>query len=152
MGINIFGAIVDPEREFSKPFIAQVYLDLIKLALDKSQFDAKKEDALVLALLLPNVHGQATAFRDLYSSVSFPSNIPGLCLPPILDPGLVAHALFKRGKWKLQKFTMTAFLEDGTLQDADEETRRMFWNWLCQNGRHIVPRDRPKLADLIIWA
>ena len=150
-GNQFFGAIVDPEHEFSKPFIVQVYLDLIKLALDKSQFDAKKEDALVLALLLPDVHGQATAFRDLYSSVSLPSNIPSLCLPPILDPGLVTHALFKRRKWKLQRFTMSAFLEDGTLQDADEDTRRKFWNWLCQNGRHIVPRDRPKLADLIIW-
>ena len=27
----------------------------------------------------------------------------------------------------------------------------MFWKWLCRNGRHIAPRDRPKLADLIIW-
>ena len=150
-GNQYFSGIVDLKREFSEPSVAQTYLDLIRLALDESKLDAKKEDALVSALLLPDVHGQATAFPNLYSNASLPSNVPGLCLPPILDPRLVAHALFKRRKWKLQKFTMAEFLEGGTLQAADEQTRRMFWKWLFQNGRRIAYRDRPKLADLIIW-
>ena len=128
-----------------------MYLDLIELLLDKSTLDAKKEDGLASALLLHDVHGKATAFQDLYSSASLPSNIPGLCLPSILDAGLIAHALFKRRKWRLQKFTMAEFLEGGTLQVADEQTRRMFWKWLWRNARHIAPRDRPKLADLMIW-
>ena len=150
-GNRYFSGIADPEREFSEPFITKVYLDLIKLALDENQLDPEKKDALVSALLLPDVHGQATAFPDLYSNVSLPSDIPGLRLPPILDPGLAAHALFKRKKWKLQKFTMAEFLEGGTLRAADEQTRKMFWKWLCRNGRDIAQRDRPKLADLIIW-
>ena len=146
-----FGSIEDLKRELSEPFFARVYLDLIRLTLDQGQLDTVKEDELVSALVLPDVHGQPTAFQDLYSSASLPSNIPGLCLPPILDTGLIAHAIFKRRKWRLQKFTMSEFLEGGTLQAADEQTRRMFWKWLWQNARQIGPRDRPKLADLMIW-
>ena len=150
-GNQHFGGIADPEREFSEPFIPQVYLDLIKLVLDEGKLAEEKEDALISALLLPDVRGQATALPDLYSNVSLPPDIPGLRLPPILDPGLAAHALFKRKKWKLQKFTMAEFLESGTLQAADEQTRRKFWQWLYRNGRNIARRDRPKLADIIIW-
>ena len=150
-GDQHFGGIADPEREFSEPFIPQVYLDLIKLALDEGKLAKEKEDALVSALLLPDTHGQATALPDMYSNVSLPLDIPGLRLPPILHPGLAAHALFKREKWKLHKFTMAEFLESGTLQAADEQTRKMFWKWLCRNGRNIARRDRPKLADIIIW-
>ncbi len=153
-GNQYFSGIVDPEREFSEPFITKVYLDLIKLALDENKLAEEKEDALVSALLLPDVRGQATAFPDMYSNVSLPpdiSDILGLRLPPILDPGLAAHALFRRKKWKPKKFTMAEFLEGDTLHGADEQTRRMFWKWLYRNGRHIAQRDRPKLADFIIW-
>ena len=146
-----FGSLEDLKRELSEPFFARVYLDLIRLTLDQGQLDTVKEDELVSALLLPDVHGKPTALQDLYSSASLPSNIPGLCLPPILDVGLLAHAIFKRRKWRLQKFTMSEFLEGGTLQAADEQTRRMFWKWLRRNAMQIGPRDRPKLADLMIW-
>ena len=150
-GNRYFSGIAEHEREFCEPFVARVYLDFLKLVLDKNTLDAEKEDALASALLLPDVYGQATAFQDLYSNASLPSNIPGLCLPPILDAGLIGHALFKRRKWRLKKFTMVDFLEGGTLQAADEQTRRMFWKWLWRNARLIAPRDRPKLADLTIW-
>ena len=150
-GNEYFDAVADPEREFSEPFVAGVYLDLIKLALDEGQLEAKKEDALVLALLLPDDKGQAISFLDLYSSASLPSGIPGLHLPPILNPSLVTHVLLRRKKWELRKFTMAEFLEGGFVQSADEETRRQFWKWLCQNERHVSRRDRPKLASLAIW-
>ncbi len=150
-GNQFFRKIADPDREFSESFITKVYLDLIKLALDENQLDAGKEDALVTALLLPDIHGRATTFLDLYSNVSLPSDIPGLRLPPILDPKLAAHALFRRRKWKIRKFTMGEFLANGTLQAADDQTRSMFWKWLCSNSRHIAVRDRSQLADLIIW-
>lgn len=147
-GNQYFGAIADPNREFSESFIARVYLDLIKLALDDSKLQDEKEDALVSALLLPEVSGRATAFRDLYASASLPTDIPGLHLPPILHSDLAAHPLFRRKKWKLQKFTMAEFLEGGVLQDADEATRGQFWKWLCRNERRVAQIDRPKLADL----
>ena len=150
-GNEYFDGIADIGREFSEPFIVQVYLDLIKLGLDENKLDAEKEDALVAALLLPDVHGQTAALSDLYSSASLPSNIPGLRLPRILEPGLVGHALFRGKKWKLRKFTIGEFLDGGTLQAADDQTRSMFWEWLCRNRRHIASRNRPKLADLIIW-
>ena len=46
---------------------------------------------------------------------------------------------------------MTEFLESGSLQAADEQTRRMFWKWLFRNGRKIARRDRSKLGDLVVW-
>ena len=150
-GNQRFDAVADPEREFTEPFIAHVYLDLIKLALDEGRLETQKEDTLVSALLLPNTHGQATSFVDICASASLPSDIPGLQLPPILDPALVSHALFRRRKWQLQKFTMADFLKGGFLQSADEETRRQFWQWLCRNERSVARKDRPKLADLAIW-
>ena len=150
-GNRYFGAIADREREFSQSFIARVYLDLIELALDHSRRATAKEDALLSTLLLPDVDSQATAFSDLYSNASLPSNLPDLHLPPILDGGLVTHALFKRRKWKIRKFTMAELLESAPLLNADEQTRRMFWKWLSQNGRYISSRDRPKLAELVIW-
>lgn len=150
-GNQYFDAVTDPGHEFAEPFVARAYLDLIKLALDQSQLEAEKENALVSALLLPDDKGQAVSFKDMYSSALLPSGIPGLHLPPIVNPALVAHALFRRKKWKLRKFTMAEFLEKGVVQSAGEQTRRMFWKWLCQNGLNIAPRDRPKLADLMIW-
>ena len=146
-----FGAIADRKREFSEPFIAHVYLDLIKLALYEGQLEAEIEDTLVSVLLLPDTHGQPTSFRDLFASAPLPSDIPGLQLPPILNPGLVSHALFKRRKWQLRKFTMAAFLNGSVLQSADEKTRGQFWQWLCRNKRSVARKDRPKLADLAIW-
>ncbi len=150
-GNQYFGGVADPKREFSEPEIAQAYLDLIKHALDENQLETEKEDALVSTLILPDVRGRPTAFTDLYASVSLPLRIPGLSFPPILDPDLVAHQLFKRKKWKRPKFTMAEFLESGALQAADEQTRRKFWRWLRRNERKIAPRIRPKLADLVIW-
>ena len=150
-GNQYFSGIAHPEHEFCEPVMARAYLDLIALVLDRGKLETEKEDSLASALLLPDVHGQATAFHDLYSSASLPSKIPGLSLPPILDVDLIAHALFKRRKWRLRKFTMGEFLESGTLQSADEQTRRLFWNWLRRSGRHIAPRDRPKLAALAVW-
>ena len=46
---------------------------------------------------------------------------------------------------------MARFLDGGTLRNADEDTRTQFWKWLNQNERRVAPRERPKLADLVIW-
>ena len=150
-GNQWFDAIADPNREFCQSALVRVYLDLIDLALDQAKLDAEKEDALRANLVLPDVDGQATAFSSLYSNASLPSNIPDLRMPPLLDAGIVAHALFKRKKWRIPKYTMKTFLESGTLQAADEETRRKFWKWLSSNGRRVSPRDRPSLAGFVIW-
>lgn len=146
-----FGAIADSKREFSEPLVARAYLDLTKLALDHDKCDGDKEDALIEALMLPDIHGRATPLRNLYSSAPLPSDVPGLRLPPILHPDLGAHPLLRRRKWRREKYTMARFLEKGALQDADEDTRRNFWKWLRRNERQVAPRDRPKLADLAIW-
>ncbi len=150
-GNQRFGAIPDPNLEFSRSALVRAYLDLIKLKLDRKGLDAAEEDDLLANLLLPDSGGQAKAFSKLHSQAPLPSNIPGLHLPPLLDARLAAHALFKRSKWRLPKYTMKAFLESGTLQSADHATRRKFWKWLSRNGRHISSRDRPRLAELEIW-
>ena len=150
-GNERFDAIADLEGEFSKPFIACSYLDLIELALAKGEGDESKEDALIEALMLPDAHGQATSLRDLYSSAPLPSNVPGLRLPSVLHPDLAGHPLFRQREWRLPKYTMTQFLEEEALQTADEKTRRQFWQWLRRNERRVARRERPLLADLAIW-
>ena len=105
---------------------------------------------MIEALKIPDIHGRATSIQALYFNSLLPSNIPGLCLPPILHPDLVTHRIFKRRKWHRQKYTMTRFLESDALRNTDEKTRGKFWKWICKNERRVV-RERPKLADLAIW-
>ena len=150
-GNQYFGTVADPEREFSRLFIARAYLDLIKLALDREVIDERKEDMLIASLSLPNVHSQVTSLSELHSSASLPSDIPGLNLPPFLHAAVAAHPLFRKRKWRRPKYTMDRFLEGGVLQAASEQTRRQFWYWLRRNQRYIAPRGRTKLADLAIW-
>ena len=150
-GNQYFGTVTEPEREFSEPFVAHVYLDLFKLALDQGKFDGNKEDTLIAALLLPDVHGKVASLPELYSGNSLPSDIPGLRLPPFLHAALLGHPLFRRSKWRRSKYTMDLLLESGVLRATSEETRRQFWKWLRQNQRHITPRVRTKLAEFSIW-
>lgn len=150
-GNEWFGAVADPEWEFSKPFIARSCLDLIELALAEGECDNHQENALIEALRLPDIHGRATSFGDLYSSAPLPSDVPGLRVPSVLHPDLAAHPLFMRRKWRRPKYTMAEFLEMGTLQTADEKIRRQFWQWLRRNERRVARRERPLLADLTIW-
>ena len=150
-GNRCFGAISDPEREFSELLIARTYLDLINQSFHNGKWDKDKESALFEALLMPDIHTRPALLRQLCSSAPLPYDIPGLCLPPILHPDLVGHPLFRRAKWKLQKFTMAAFLQGRDLQTADEGIRRKFWQWLRKNERRIASSERPKLADLAIW-
>ena len=150
-GSKYFGAVADPDRELAEPLFARSYLDLIRLAIDEDKCDESVEHKLINALLLPDIHGQATPLPNLYFSAPLPSDIPGLHLPPVLHEDLVAHPLFRRKKWRRPKYTMTKFLEGGTLQTADEDTRRLFWQWLRQNERSVTTHERSKLANLSIW-
>ncbi|MXW92913.1 MAG: hypothetical protein F4114_01045 [Rhodospirillaceae bacterium] len=150
-GNKYFAKIADPGREFSSPMIARAYLDLINLALDNGKWEKDKEEEMFEALSIPDDRAQPVPLRKLWSSALLPTDVPGLNLPPILHSDLVTHPLFRRKKWKRDKFTMVKFLKSSALQDADEDTRRRFWQWLYQNAKLIRPAARPKLADLAIW-
>ena len=150
-GNKYFAKIADPGREISEPFIARVYLDLKNLTLDNGECDKDKEGELFAALSVPDNRAQPIPLRNLWSSAHLPIDVPGLNLPPILHPDLVAHPLFRREKWKRRKFTMAKFLESGVLHEADQDTRTRFWRWLRQNAKHVPRAARPKLADLAIW-
>ena len=150
-GNQFFGAIRDAEYEFSMPFTARSYLDLIQAALDEKKWNGGKTASLIGTLLLPDSRAQATSFQDLYSSAPLPSDIPGLHLPPVLHSDLVTHPLLRRQRWHRPRYTMARFLEGGALRNADEHTRRQFWKWLSQNERRVSSRERSALADLVIW-
>ena len=150
-GNQFFGAIRDAEYEFSMPFTARSYLDLIQAALDEKKWNGGKTASLIGTLLLPDSRAQATSFQDLYTSAPLPSDIPGLHLPPVLHSDLVTHPLLRRQRWHRPRYTMARFLEGGTLRNADEHTRRQFWKWLSQNERRVASRERSTLADLVIW-
>jgi hypothetical protein len=150
-GNGYFDALSAREAELADPFVARAYLDLIDAALSNKSCDHRTEGALKDALLLPELTGKPMPFRRLNSSAVLPSDVPGLTFPPILHPALAGHPLFKRHNWSRPRYTMADFLQSGTLQSADEATRRLFWTWLRENERRIPPRARPKLAEIPIW-
>ena len=150
-GNKWFSGVSDPEREFSEPLIARSRLDLIHQALDNGKCEVGEEDNLLEALLLPDRHAQAHHIGELYCSAPLPSDVPGLRLPPLLHEELTGHPLFRRRKWHRPNYTIARFLESGTLQAADEDTRWLFWQWLRRNLGRIAPRDRPRLAEIAIW-
>lgn len=150
-GNKWFSKVADPERDFSDPFIARAYLDLINLALNNGKCEKDTEEELFEALSIPDNRARPVPLRYLWSSAPLPTDVPGLNPKPILHSDLVAHPIFRRNRWKRHKFTMVKFLQSGALQDADEDTRRRFWQWLYRNAKHVPPAARPKLADLAIW-
>ena len=141
----------DLEGEFANPLIARSYLDVIKDSLEKGKCDNEMEGKWQEALLLPDTHAKPMPFHVIHAGTLLPSDVPGLHLPPILHQKLTSHALFRRRKWHRPKYTMTKFLESGSLQGADEPTRKAFWEWLCRNEHSIAPRVRSTLANISIW-
>ena len=71
-GNQYFGAIADPNREFSESFIARVYLDLIKLALDEGKLQDEKEVALVSACFCPKLTAGQQRFGTCMPALRFP--------------------------------------------------------------------------------
>lgn len=150
-GNQYFAASNNLEREFAQPFIAYSYLDVIEESIEKGKYNTEEISSLQEALLLPDVQAKSVRFETLHASAPLPVDIPGLRLPPILHEDLASHPIFRRTKWHRPKYTMEKFLGGGVLQDADEQTRKLFWKWLCRNERSIGPRERTKLADIAIW-
>jgi hypothetical protein len=150
-GNQFFAASNNRKVEFANPLIARSYLDVIKDTIDEEALESRSESELRAALLMPDMRGEAIPLEDLYSSAPLPSGIPGLHLPPLLHQEVVSHPLFRRPKWHRQKYTMADFLESGTLQEADKETRKLFWGWLRHNEARIRPRERIQLASIAIW-
>ncbi len=150
-GNDYFDARSNSEAEFAHPYMARAYLDLIHTALANDSCDEATQKALQDALQLPDLTGQPAPLRALHSSAVLPSDVPGLNFPPILHPALAGHPLFKRRSWHRPRYTMASFLESGALQNADVETRRLFWSWLRRNERRITPHERPKLAEIPVW-
>ena len=151
-GNQYFAASETREREFANPLVARAYLDVIHEALEKcnSKWLANLQN-FQGALLLPDANSKAVPFEELHASVRLPSDIPGLRLPPLLHPDVATHPIFRKKKWARPKYTMVEFLESGTLQEADEETRNEFWEWLRANDRRIERSARIKLAQIAIW-
>ena len=150
-GNQFFAASNNLEQEFSQPLIARYYLDVIEESIEEGKCNAETGISLREALLLPDVHAKPARFQTLHASAPLPADIPGLRLPPILHEDLASHPIFRRIKWHRPKYTMEKFLGGGVLQDADEQTCKLFWKWLCRNERSIGPRERTKLADIAIW-
>ena len=148
---QLFTACNDPEWEFAQTLIASFYLDVIETSIQHDKCGANEQRELREALLLPDTRSETARFRSLHASAAVPSNVPGLFLPPILHRDLMSHPIFRRPKWRLPKFTMAKFLESGTLQKADDQTRKRFWKWLRRNERSIGSRERTTLANIAIW-
>ena len=146
-----FATCRNPAQEFSHPMMARAYLDIINESTEHGECDEKKESVLRRTLLLPDSNRKSSRFDNLYAGANLPANVPGLDFPSILHRDLISHPLFRKGKWRIQKYTMATFLASGKLQYADEQTRRLFWEWLRHNEHSIGSPERIKLADIPIW-
>lgn len=149
---NQYFAVSDDRNEqLAKPLIARARLDVIKDAIDKGSLESERENELQDLFLLPNTRAEAVPFHKLHSSVSVPSNIPGLQLPPLLHPYISSHPLFRRKQWRRPTFTMAKFLDTNQIDESDENTRRQFWAWLRANEKRIRPQERSRLVAMSIW-
>ena len=146
-----FAPCRNPAREFSHPIMACAYLDVINESIKNRELNEEEQDKLRKTLLLPDINRKPSQFEALYAGASLPADIPGLNFPSILHRDLISHPLFRRTRWKIEKYTMATFLDSGTLQTANEQTRRLFWEWLRHNEHNIGSRERTKLTDMPIW-
>ena len=151
MGNDYFPACTDYEKEFTEPLFVRFYLDVIHNWLGCNDSDTDLEKKLQEALLLPDSNANPVRFQDLYASAPLPNNVPGLTLPHVLHHEVANHPIFDRRKWSRPKYKFKNFLASGVIQDSDEHTKRLFWEWYCQNERKISKVDRAKLADIEIW-
>lgn len=149
---NQYFAISDNRNELlAKPAIARAYLDVIKNAIDKGSLQSEGENELQDSFLLPDTRAEAVPFHESHSSLSVPSNIPGLQLPSLLHPYISSHPLFRRKLWRRPTFTMSTFLDTNQIDESDENTRREFWAWLRTNEKRIRPQERNRLVAMSIW-
>lgn len=150
-GNEYFGAVIDRKYEFSEPLLVRAYLNLILLALNEKKCNDGIDMQIIDSWLLPDSNKQATPIPCLYASNLVVDEIPGLGNVPILHPDISKHPIFRKPKWRRPKFTITKFLESVTLQQASENLRLDFWNWLLKNPKLVRPNDHKTLSELKIW-
>ena len=146
-----FALCRNSEWEFSHPMMARAYLDIINESIKNGKLNEEKQSELRKTLLLPDINKKPSQFEDMYAGANLPENIPGLSFPSILHRSLISHPLFRKTRWQIGKYTMATFLDSGTLQTANEQTRRLFWEWLRHNKHNIGSRERTKLVGIPIW-
>ena len=150
-GNEYFAASENLVTDLAQPLFAASYLDVINEAIDNECFEENEQAALRAALLCPSSTGKATPLSELHVSALVPSGVPGLRVPPLLHRTLKSHPLLRRHKWRRPRYTMATFLQSGEVQEADENTRRLFWEWVRQNEHRIGKPERNMLAGIAIW-
>ena len=150
-GNEYFDHVGPPWTELANPVFARAYLDVIGAALRAGKCEISTEDALLAAIRLPDSFRTARPWSELYTGASVPPDIPGLRTPPLLHGDVASHPLLRRRKWRRPEYTFREFLDAGALGQADDRTRKRFWEWLRENGSSVPSAQRGKLADLAIW-
>lgn len=134
-------------KAYSNPKTANALLDLIEAVGCES--DDKND------ILLPDTNSRAVYFKELRSSSTVPSDVPGLDLPFILHPEVAKHSLLKRDPWRISGYDFSDFISDELLIFASARTRKRFWHWLVktrrQRPRAFTASELDSLAELPIW-
>jgi len=138
--------------ELGNPDIAIKYLDVVNETYGTdAQLNSDAREKLKNKMFLPDSQGRATCFSELYLCRDLPTDLPNLTMPPILHPRVSLHPLFRRRNWRPPPYRIGDFLKNSDIANANEETRRAFWRWLCKNWRAVPQKNRSSLADLPIW-
>ena len=152
MGNNWFSSLPNLKREMQQLPLVHAYLDVIDNWLSADYKNRKdRESSILETIQLPDEQGTIEKIKYLYRDAQLPRDVPGLQLPPTIHPDLATHRLFRRPRWSLDTFTLRQFLEEGTLNKADEVIRSRFWKWLCSSWNNIRARERVALKELTIW-
>ncbi len=118
---------------------------------DGPGFDDEELTGLLDNAFLPDTTPVAIPLPKLYAGVHLPIGLPIRNMPPIIHPQVAKHRIFKKKRWKRTHFTFDEFLDRAEIEGAEEETRRLFWQWVKANWKSVPKRQWARIAGLQIW-
>jgi hypothetical protein len=102
-------------------------------------------------IYLPDTKGNVRPMNEMFVGNELPSALGILGIPPLLSTRIAAHPLFRRRSWRLQTYSLNAFLESSDLNEHPDSLRRVFFEWMSKNRAQIPVRFKSRLGMWAIW-
>lgn len=135
-------------RALGDPAIARAHLDAVHSYLA----DCKPADRPSGAVAhLPDGQGQLHPLSTLKKGAAIPTELLELDVPPVIDPTLRSHAVFKLEGWKLDSFVLRDLLRDGGLETKSAAVLRRLFGWIAANPDELGRDEWPAVRALPIW-
>ncbi len=135
-------------RALGDPAIARAHLDALHSYLAGCKPADRPSGA---ATHLPDGQGGLHQLSTLKKGAAIPTELLELDVPPVVDPTLRGHAVFKLEGWKLDSFVLRDLLRDGGLETKSAAVRRRLFAWIAANPDELGRDDWPAVRALPIW-